>query len=143
MLNKITFFSLILFFTAIINYGQVDTSEVGIRKEQAIKLAEQFIVDNGYTNLPANKSNISYELFDESSIDKLLKQRYNTLQSKASYISYDEDAWHIGFVGSNVNLKKLKKNTKDIPGRSVIVRKDGKEIRISHKAPLFSKFIKL
>ena len=41
-----------------------------LSKEEAIKLAEKFIVDNGYTSLPSDKSKLSYELFDsENNVD--------------------------------------------------------------------------
>ena len=118
-----------------------------ITKEQAIKLAEQFIVDNGYTNLPADKSKISYELFDqfEKSVDSIASRRHNTIQVKAFCISEDNDRWHIGFLSTGVDLTKLDsiQRKKNLPGRAVIVMKDGKEISIAHKDPMFSHFEKL
>lgn len=116
-------------------------------KEQAVKLAEQFIIDNGYTNLPADKSKLSYELFDqyENNVDSILKRRHNTLQPKAFCISEDKDRWDVGFLSTGVDLSKLDsiQRQTNLSGRAVIVMKDGKEIRIAHKDPLFSYFIKL
>ena len=116
-------------------------------KEQAVKLAEQFIIDNGYTNLPADKSKLSYELFDqyENNVDSILKRRHNTLQPKAFCISEDKDRWDVGFLSTGVDLSKLDsiQRQTNLSGRVVIVMKDGKEIRIAHKDPLFSYFIKL
>lgn len=118
-----------------------------LTKEQAIKLAEQFIIDNGYTNLLADKSKLSYELFDqyENNVDGILKRRHNTLQPKAFCISNDKDRWVIGFLDTNVDLSELNslQRQTNLSGRAVIVMKDGKEIRIAHKDPLFSHFKKL
>ncbi len=116
-------------------------------KEQAVKLAEQFIIDNGYTNFPADKSKLSYELFDqyENNVDSILKRRHNTLQPKAFCISEDKDRWDVGFLSTGVDLSKLDSAQRqtNLSGRAVIVMKDGKEIIIAHKDPLFSYFIKL
>lgn len=118
-----------------------------LAKEQAIKLAEQFIIDNGYTNLSADKSKLSYELFDhyEKNTDSILKRRYNTLQPKAFCISESKDRWDIGFLSTGIDLSKLDsiQRQANLPGRAIIVMKDGKEIRIAHKDPIFSYFIKL
>jgi hypothetical protein len=82
-------------------------TSVSLTKVQAIKLAEQFIIDNGYTNAPANKSKLSYELFDqlENNVDRILKQRHNTLQPKAFCINEDKDRWNIGFLSVGCKLK--------------------------------------
>ena len=116
-------------------------------KEHAVKLAEQFIIDNGYTNLPADKSKLSYELFDqyENNVDSILKRRHNTLQPKAFCISEDKDRWDVGFLSTSINLSKLDsiQRQSNLSGRAVIVMKNGKEIRIAHKDPCFSYFIKL
>lgn len=112
-----------------------------------MKLAEQFIIDNGYSQLPADKSKLSYELFDqfENNVDSLLKTRYNTLHTKAFCIGEGQDRWDVGFLSTSVDLNKLDSAQREtnLSGRAVIVMKDGKEIRIAHKEPLFSSFIKL
>ena len=118
-----------------------------LTKEQAIKRAEQFVIDNGYTNLPPDKSKLSYELFDqyENNVDSILKRRHNTLQPKAFCISEDKDGWHVGFLSVIVDLSKLDSLLRqtNLSGRAVIVMKNGKEIKIAHKDPLFSYFKKL
>ena len=123
-------------------------TKVPITKEQAIKLAEQFIIANGYTTSPADKSKLSYELFDQQlgkSADSILYHRYNTLQAKAFCISEDKDRWHIGFLLTDIDLSKLDSNQRntDLPGRAIIVMKDGNETRIAHKEPSFSHYEKL
>ena len=117
-----------------------------LSKEKAIKLAEQFIIDNGYTNLSADKSKINYELFEsENNVDDILKKRHNTLQPKAFCISERKDRWDVGFISVGVDLVKLDSMQRqaDLSGRAVIVMKHRKEIRIAHKDPLFSHFKKL
>lgn len=119
----------------------------GMTKEQAIKLAEQFIIDNGYTSLPPDTSKLSYELFDalEKSVDTILSRRRNTLHVKAFCISERNDRWDVGFLLTEVELKALNtiQRQSDLPGRAVIVTKDRKEISMAHKDPLFSRFQKL
>ncbi len=118
-----------------------------LTKEQAIKLAEKFVVDNGYTNLAADKSKLSYELFDryENNIDSILKHRKNTLHLKAFYIGESADRWDVGFLSSSIDLSKLDsiQLNSNLQGRAVIVMKNGKEIRMAHKDPLFSTWKKI
>ncbi len=116
-----------------------------LTKEQAIELAEQFIIDNGYTNLSANKTKLNYELLDENNMDSVLARRNNTLHKKAFCISENEDRWDVGFLSTNIHINKLDstKRQTNLSGRAVIVMKNGKEIRIAHKEPLFSLFEKL
>jgi hypothetical protein len=118
-----------------------------LTQDQAIQLAEQFIVDNGYTNLPADKSKLHYELFDpfENNVDSILKHRKNELQPKAFCISENKQAWHVGFLSTQVDLNQLDSIQRqgNLAGRAVIVLKNGKEIKIAHQAPLFSRFKKL
>ena len=122
-------------------------TEEGITKKQAIKLAEKFIVDNGYTVAPADKTKMSYELFDQykDNIEKVLRGRHNTLQPKAFCISEDVDRWTIGFLSITVDLDRLNSTQRqtDLPGRAVVVMKNGKEVSVAHRDPAFSYFKKL
>ena len=118
---------------------------VDLREQQAIKLAEQFIIDNGYTRLPADKSKISYYPFPRyENTDSIIVRRYNTLQSKAFCVSEDEDRWDVGFLSADIDLSKLDSLQRqgNLPGRAVIVMKNGK-VSIAHKTPIFSYFKKL
>ena len=119
-----------------------------LTQEHAIKLAEKFIIDNGYTSLPPDKSKLRYELLDQSgnnNADSILKRRHNTLQLKAFCISEDNDRWDIGFLSTKIDINKLDsvQRSSNLPGRAVTVMKNGKEIRMAHKDPLFSYFKKL
>ena len=124
----------------------ISQTNTTVTKEMAIKKAEQFIADNGYTTKPADKSKIVYELLDEDGkggINAILKQRYNTLKPKAICISYDNENWEIGFLDVNASLPDSVIMLPNLPGRAVLVSKNGKKTRIAHKTPLFSFFEKL
>lgn len=117
-----------------------------ISKNKAIQIAEKFIVENGYTEHPADKLKIEYELFDQyMNIDSILYFRHNTLYKNAYYTSQDEENWHIGFLSSKVDLSKIddEKFSHELVGRIVIVSKDGNQVKIEHKDPIFSMFDKL
>jgi hypothetical protein len=120
-----------------------------IDEQEAIKLAEDFVKRNGYTKAPVDTLvyKLSYELFDqfENSIKSIVKKRHNTLQPKAFCILHSGDVWHIGFLRPSVKLNGLDSASKnaDLPGRCVIVKDNGTEMRIEHKMPLFSHFRKL
>lgn len=121
--------------------------QVQLTREQAVRKAEHFIVDNGYTDAPANRSKLAYELFDqyEHDIDSILVPRRNTLQRKAFCISEDSVSWLVGFLSRDVDVRSLDSAQKltDLSGRAVIVKKDGSDVRIAHKEPRFSVFEKL
>jgi len=138
---KRTFIQVTLLFICNFSFGQVLNDTIG--KYDAIKIAEQFVKDNGYCSLPPNRSNLSYELWDNyrGNDDSILKRRKNTLKCNASYISEEAKEWHIGFLSSKIQA--IHSDTSNAPGRSIIISKDGKEVRMAHKAPLFSKFRKL
>ena len=117
-----------------------------IDRQQAIKLAKDFIRRNGYTTALADTSRykLSYEFVDDFSTHTILERRHNTLWPQASYIARFENGWHIGFLSVSVQQDKLnsKNENSDLPGRSVSVNDDG-SIKIDHRTPLFSKFEKL
>ena len=123
------------------------TSTATLSQTQAIKSAEIFIQKNGYTSYPPVKSELSYELLDryEKNDESILRGRKNTLHPKAYFISEDSSSWHIGFLSVKIDTLKFYSDQMhgDLPGRAVIVEKDGKEIRMAHKDPLFSYFKKL
>ncbi|QDA61924.1 hypothetical protein [Hymenobacter jejuensis] len=118
-----------------------------LSQQQAIHLAEMFIQENGYTSAPANRANLTYELFDadEKDINTLLQARRNRLHPKAFCISDDPDNWHVGFLSTSVDLSKLTPTQQqaDLSGRAVIVNKRNKEVKLAHKDPRFSLYKKL
>lgn len=73
----IKFFSIVFVFLFACKTNNQSTDNL-ITKEYAIKLAEQFLIDNGYTTFPANKSELTFELFDnysKISTKKYIKKR--------------------------------------------------------------------
>src|SRR6266542_5175513 len=58
--------------------------EKKLNEAEAIRLAEQFIAQNDYTDLPPDKSKLAYESIEwESNIDEMLRERRNTLEPNA------------------------------------------------------------
>ena len=56
-----------------------------IKANEAIRLAEQFIVEQGYTDQPANREKLIHESFDRpEGIEETLKRRANSLNPKAT-----------------------------------------------------------
>lgn len=118
-----------------------------LTEKQAIQLAEQYVKDNGYTDFPADKTKLSYELMDRTGEDTsdILVRRHNSLHPTAFCISDHDDVWHIGFLATEVYLNNLEtiELTNDLQGRAVIVDRKSKKVRMAHKDPLFSLFRKL
>jgi hypothetical protein len=55
-----------------------------LSEAEAIRLAEQFIAQNGYTDLPPDRSELAYETIEwESNVDEILRGRRDTLERKA------------------------------------------------------------
>ena len=114
-------------------------------QKDAIKLAEKFIKENGYTKYPADTSNLSYDLFDilEKGKKQIIAKRYNTLYSKAFCISRDQDRWNIGFLSTQINIQSKDSVKMGKAFGRAVVMKDNGEIWIAHKDPIFSTFSKL
>ncbi|MBC7862473.1 MAG: hypothetical protein IAF38_05815 [Bacteroidia bacterium] len=108
-------------------------TEISTEEEKAIKLAEDFIKRNAYTDalLDTSEYKLVRELNDWSDNDSvILKNRRGMLLPKAYGITTDIDSkWLVAFCNCNVSDEK----NSCIMGRGVIVSKDGKEVRIAHK----------
>jgi hypothetical protein len=78
---------------------------------KAVRIAEEFVAQNGYTDLPADKSKITHETVEFArNFDELLKMRANTLERKAYGILYKatgtkmgEKGWTVVFREKNVS----------------------------------------
>ena len=141
---KRIFYLILIIIGVLLQSFSIKQTETEISQNEAIKLAEQFIKDNGYTSENPDKSKINLEMFDLE-INETLKNRHNSLQKKTFCFSKKNGEWHIGFLSTNVNLKKITAEQKnsDLAGRAIKVSFDGKEISIVHKDPRFSFFTKL
>lgn len=127
------------FILAAVSFPTVLASQVStpITEDQAIQIAEKFVIDNGYTDLPPDSSRIRKELFDNlaNGRDEVLKRRHNQLNKKA-YCIYDHyDRWCIGFVYSNYNTRSQDSNLNKVSfrGKILYVWKNGLAIWFEHK----------
>jgi hypothetical protein len=101
-----------------------------LNEAQAIKLAEQFIAQNGYTDLPPDKSRLAYETIEwEANVDKMLRGRHNTLERNPYGVlpgrKSGTPGWTVVF-----RYKNVPPGYRD--GRAVTMKLDGSEIRVEH-----------
>ena len=120
-------------------------------EEKAVRIAEEFIAQNGYTDLPADKNKINYETVEYArSLDELLKSRANTLERKAYGILYTatgtkmgEKGWTVVFQSKGVpddyyksisqaTGKKITRENSPI-GRAVTMDADFQNLLVEHK----------
>ena len=103
-------------------------------EEKAIRIAEEFIAQNGYTDLPPAKDKLSYETVETaSSVDEMLKWRHGTLDRKAYGIIY---RGRMGTKGGRTVVFRVNPRYGkewDEWGRAVTMDKDFKNIRVEHK----------
>ena len=112
-----------------------------IKKEEAIRIAEDFVKINGYTTNPADTTKLSYEFMDNigyENLGQLLKSRHNTLQAKAYDISKTYYHWYVTFLYT----PKLIDSTRAVSGRVIIMNRDGKKIYMAHQDVLISPTVK-
>ena len=101
---------------------------------RAVRTAEEFIIQNGYTDLPPAKDKLSYETVEmASSVEEMLEWRQNTLVRKAYGVMYrgrmgTKGGWTVVFRINPRNGKEW-----DVWGRAVTMDKDFKNIRVEHK----------
>lgn len=104
---------------------------------KAIRLAEEFIRRNGYTDVPADKDNLTYETIEASEdIDKILETRHNTLEPKAfglSYHSKSGDGWTVIFKYNEEYLKNITEMDLSNRGRAVTMDENFENLTVQHK----------
>jgi hypothetical protein len=119
-----------------------------LTEAEAIHLAEQFVVENGYTDLPPtqDKSKFSYESIDSDDPDVALKARYNTLERNA-YGVRGRDAgrhgWTVVFRYNHADEEYRRiipdcQKPVETTGRAVTMEADGSGIRMQHQEFLLS-----
>lgn len=102
-------------------------------EEKAVRLAEEFVARNGYTDLPPDRDNLSYESIEwASDNDKLLWARHDSLERKACGIRYNgrmgRSGWTVVFKhkrGNGTGSGKV--------GRAVTMDGDFENLRVEHK----------
>jgi hypothetical protein len=114
----------LLFSVAVVGYSQ----KRQLTARQAVALAEQFIAQNGYTDLPPDKTKLSYETIEwERDLDRMLNRRHDTLERRAYGIlrgrKGGEPGWTVVFCY---------KAHCGATGRAVTMNLDGSEPRVEH-----------
>lgn len=122
-----------------------------ITKEQAVKLAEQFIVDNGYTAVvPKKVKRLAPELLDfNKGYDFQIQVRHDSLKPRAVAVwngNREGKGWSVAFrftessIAESRKTKYLDANGKEIAppperdmGRVIIMDEFGKHCMIMHK----------
>jgi hypothetical protein len=127
-MQPIVFSVLLLFSAAVVFPAQKqELSEI-----EAVRLAEAFVAQNGYTDLRADKSKLAHETIEwTSNIDDMLKQRHDTLARKAYGIVHGRKGgapgWTVVFRYSHPASKQERRI-----GRAVTMNLDGSGLRVEH-----------
>jgi hypothetical protein len=98
---------------------------------QAIKIAEQFVRENGYTDfVPQDASLLTPESIEFSGREEWVAERHDTLVPRAvGYLRRgkdDKSGWTVGF-------KYVKPSEDRGAGRAVTMDKHGKRLVVQHK----------
>jgi len=103
-----------------------------ITERQAVDLAESFVVQQGYTDLPADKGKAVRESFERGAdTDSILRSRRNTLERKAFGIRAPaDDSKSAGWL---VIFKYRKHTGTGSTGRAVAMDGHGKGLRLIHQ----------
>lgn len=120
-----------------------------ISSAEAVRLAEDFVIANGYTTHPPmeDKSKLSYESWNDSPpAERALRRRHDTIESKAYGVKYEEKyGWSVVF---RYNLKnedfkgfspKLLEHFKNV-GRAVTMDSGGGKLQVEHEDFTLSEF---
>jgi len=103
-----------------------------LTQSEAVALAEQFIAQNGYTDLPPDKTKLTHETIEwESDVDTMLQQRHDTLERSAygfrSGRKGSEQGWTVVFRYKHPGDRRMQSN-----GRAVTMNLDGSKPRVEH-----------
>jgi len=127
-MQPIVFSVLLLFSAAVVFPAQKqELSDV-----EAVRLAEAFVAQNGYTDWRADKGKLAHETIEwTSNIDDMLKQRHDTLARKAYGIVHGRKGgapgWTVVFRYSHPASKQERRI-----GRAVTMNLDGSGLRVEH-----------
>ncbi len=117
---------MIRMFSAIIILFLIGCSAHKISEEQAVRIAENFIKQHGYTDTEVKiDTNLIVANFGEThmSKDEILRLRFNTLEPKIVFKSKRMGRWTFGFR-STIDSSRY---------RIVMLRGSGKKIWIDHQ----------
>jgi len=103
-----------------------------LNQSEAIKLAERFIILNGYTDLPPNKNRVVLESIEASpNTDELLRERRNTLERKAYGVARGRKIRSSGWTVVFRYKDRSDPEMREI-GRAVTMDADGSNMRVEH-----------
>jgi hypothetical protein len=120
-------------------------NEVKIKEtdeQKAVRIAEEFVKINGYTDISAEKAKIKYESIEfASNLDELLKQRKNTLESNAYGVSdfgkMTEKGWTVVFKIKNLDfsgkMTNKEKRFYENAGRALTMDENFENLVMQHK----------
>ena len=95
--------------------------------QQAIKIAEQFIIDNGYTDQTADLNKFVPELLENpEDMQTIIQRRKSTVQSTAIGAKLAGDQWSITFPTTN----------NEASGRVVSMDTQGNNVKMQHQEVL-------
>ena len=119
--------------------------KVVITESQAISIAEEFVKQNGYTDLPpsADISQLSRESLDSEDPEEALESRRNTLERKAIGAKREVSGSYTGgwmvvfrYNRDNLELRQLDPDFDELVdkyGRAIKMNEDGSNVRIVHQ----------
>lgn len=113
-------------------------SKVESADEKAVRLAEEFIERNGYTDAPADKDNLSHETVEfYKNIDELLESRHDKLQPKAYGFLREgksgKKGWTVIFRFNRAAYKNMSDEDYNSDGRAVTMNEKFENLRVEHK----------
>lgn len=103
-----------------------------LTQQEAVKAAQQFIAQNGYTDISPDKSKLSYETIEwESDVDKMLQDRHDTLERQAYGVVRGRKGSTAGWTVVFRYKHPADRDERRI-GRAVTMNLDGTEMRVEH-----------
>ena len=124
-----------------VNQGDQASGIKRIGEADAIRIAEAFVADNGYTDRPATRTgnDVSHESIDDADPAERLRSRHNTLKGKACRVAPGDawsnaDGWTVVFCYNTERYRDDPEISRLIVdrGRAVVMGPDGHDPRILH-----------
>ncbi len=113
---------------ALVLFSGCASAPKGLTQSEAVQLAETFIIENGYTDLPATTGKLVPESlqFEWDNKDAVVQDRHDMLERKAVDSGGGKDTgWSVVF--------RYAHNPDKNRGRVVTLNSDGSNIRIQHQ----------
>ena len=103
-----------------------------LSQAEAVALAEQFVAQNGYTDLAPDKTKLSSETIEwESNVDRMLQERHGTLERRAYGIVRGRKGGSAGWTVVFRYTHPIDRHARST-GRALTMNLDGSEPRVEH-----------